>query len=151
MSGLTARFDLTGKRVYVAGHTGMVGSAIVRRLAGEGCEILTAKRSDLDLRRSEQVVRWISYAKPDAVFLAAGKVGGIHANSTYPADFIADNLAIALNVIRAAYEAGGAEAFVLGLVLYFSEISTAADNRRDAADGSARAHESMVAAVSFAA
>jgi hypothetical protein len=84
-------------------------------------------------------------------FPCAGKVGGIHANSTYPADFIADNLAIALNVIRAAYEAGGAEAFVLGLVLYFSEISTAADNRRDAADGSARAHESMVAAVSFAA
>jgi GDP-L-fucose synthase len=123
MSGLTARFDLTGKRVYVAGHTGMVGLAIVRRLAGEGCEILTAKRSDLDLRRSEQVVRWISYAKPDAVFLAAGKVGGIHANSTYPADFIADNLAIALNVIRGAYEAGVQKLLFLGSSCIFPRLA----------------------------
>jgi hypothetical protein len=106
MSPPSVRFELLNKKVYVAGHTGMVGSAIVRRLGVEGCEILTPKRPDLDLRRGEQVDRWMAKAKPDAVFLAAGKVGGIYANSTYPADFIADNLAIALNVIRSAYETG---------------------------------------------
>jgi GDP-L-fucose synthase len=97
-------FDLRRKRVFVAGHAGMVGSAIVRRLDGEGCEVLTARKSDVDLRRSEQVDHWMAQAKPDAVFLAAGKVGGIHANSTLPAEFIADNIAIALNVIRSAHE-----------------------------------------------
>jgi GDP-L-fucose synthase len=92
----------------------MVGSAIVRRLEAEDCAIVTAQRRDCDLRRSEQVYRWMAQAKPDAVFLAAGKVGGIHANSTYPADFIADNLAIALNVIRSAYEVGVQKLLFLG-------------------------------------
>jgi NAD(P)-dependent dehydrogenase (short-subunit alcohol dehydrogenase family) len=96
MSTSRILFDLRDKLIFVAGHTGMVGSAIVRRLKREGCEILTATRRDLDLTRSEQVDRWIGQAKADAVFLAAGKVGGIHANSTYPADFAADNMAIAL-------------------------------------------------------
>src|ERR1700730_17726631 len=107
MSQSRVPFELRDKRVYVAGHSGMVGSAIVRRLMKEGCEILTAKRADVDLRRGEQVEGWMVQAKPDAVFLAAGKVGGIYANNTYPANFIADNLAIALNVIRSAYETGG--------------------------------------------
>jgi GDP-L-fucose synthase len=97
----------------------MVGSAIVRRLGSEGCEVLTPKRLDLDLRQGEQVNRWMAEAKPDAVFLAAGKVGGIHANSTYPADFIADNLAIALNVIRSAYETGCASFYSLGHPAFF--------------------------------
>jgi GDP-L-fucose synthase len=92
----------------------MVGSAIIRRLGLEGCEILTAKRPDFDLRRCEQVDRWMAQAKPDAVFLAAGTVGGIHANRTYPADFIADNLAIALNVIRSAHESGVQKLLFLG-------------------------------------
>src|SRR2546425_8004804 len=82
MSGSPVQFELRHKRVFVAGHSGMVGSALIRRLALESCKIVTAKAK----------------ISPDAVFLAAGKVGGIHANSTYPADFIADNLAIALNV-----------------------------------------------------
>jgi GDP-L-fucose synthase len=101
----------------------MVGSAIVRRLGPEGCEILTPKRLELDLRRGEQVDRWMAEAKPDAVFLAAGKVGGIHANSTYPADFIADNLAIALNVIRSAYERGVRKLLFLGSSCIFPRLA----------------------------
>ena len=123
MSPANPRFELLRKRVYVAGHTGMVGSAIVRRLGLEGCEILTPRRPDLDLRRCEQVDRWLADAKPDAVFLAAGKVGGIHANSTYPADFIADNLAIALNVIRSAYEAGVQKLLFLGSSCIFPRLA----------------------------
>jgi GDP-L-fucose synthase len=107
-------FELQNKRVFVAGHRGMVGAALVRRLAREGCETLTAGRQDLDLTRSEDVARWIERAKPDAIFLAAGKVGGIHANSTFPADFIADNLAIAQNVIRSAYETNVKKLLFLG-------------------------------------
>jgi GDP-L-fucose synthase len=96
-------FDLTGKRIFVTGHTGMVGSAIMRRLQRENCDIIFAPRRELDLRNSEDVERFMAQVQPDAVFVAAGKVGGIRANSTYPADFIADNLAIALNTIRAAH------------------------------------------------
>jgi GDP-L-fucose synthase len=117
------QFKLLNRRVHVAGHTGMVGSAIVRRLGVEGCEILTPKRQELDLRHGEQVDRWMAEAKPDAVFLAAGKVGGIYANSTYPADFIADNLAIALNVIRSAYETGVQKLLFLGSSCIFPRLA----------------------------
>ncbi|MBY5568183.1 GDP-L-fucose synthase [Rhizobium leguminosarum] len=96
-------YSLAAKRVYVAGHRGMVGSAIVRRLASEGCEILTATRAEVDLRRQEQVEAWMSKHRPDAVFLAAARVGGILANATYPADFLYDNLILQANVIHAAY------------------------------------------------
>jgi GDP-L-fucose synthase len=123
MSVPNEQFVLHDKKVYVAGHTGMVGSAIVRRLAVEGCEILTGNRADFDLRRCEQVDRWMAEAKPDAIFLAAGKVGGIHANSAYPADFIADNLAIALNVIRSAYEAGVQKLLFLGSSRIFPRLA----------------------------
>jgi len=123
MSRPRVQFELAHKRVYVAGHTGMVGSAIVRRLGSESCEIVTPERRDLDLRRCEQVDRWMAEAKPDAVFLAAGKVGGIHANSTYPADFIADNLAIALNVIRGAYETSVQKLLFLGSSCIFPRLA----------------------------
>ena len=103
MSGSPVIFDLRGKRVFVAGHAGMVGSAIVRRLGRENCDIVFAARRDLDLRQSHEVDRYMAQARPDAVFVAAGRVGGISANSAFPADFIADNLAIALNIIRAAH------------------------------------------------
>jgi GDP-L-fucose synthase len=103
MSGAPVIFDLSGKRVFVAGHAGMVGSAIVRRLERENCDIIFVARRDLDLRQSDAVDRFMAQAKPDAVFVAAGKVGGIHANSTFPADFLTDNIAIALNTIRAAH------------------------------------------------
>jgi GDP-L-fucose synthase len=107
-------FDLRGKRVYVAGHKGLVGSAIVRRLSSEGCEIHTADRQRLDLTRQLDTERWLEELKPDAVFLAAGLVGGIYANNTYPADFIADNLAIALNVICGSFKSGVKKLMALG-------------------------------------
>src|SRR5674476_65191 len=107
-------FDIRGKRVYVAGHNGMAGSAIVRRLAGEGCEILTASRQTLDLTQQSDTERWLAQKKPDAVFLAAGLVGGIFANDSFPADFITDNLAIGLNVIRGSYQAGVKKLLALG-------------------------------------
>jgi GDP-L-fucose synthase len=95
-------FPLEGKRVWVAGHRGMVGAAIVRRLADEGCEVLTTDRATLDLRRQAETERWVAAARPDAIFLAAAVVGGIHANATYPGRFLYDNLAIATNVMEAA-------------------------------------------------
>ena len=97
-------FDLRGKRVYVAGHSGLAGSAIVRRLASEDCEVLTADRRELDLTQQDATEKWIKQARPDAIFLAAARVGGIYANDAFPADFLADNLAIGLNVVRAAVE-----------------------------------------------
>ena len=84
-------FDLTEKRVFVAGHTGMVGSAIVRRLASERCTVLVVGSQQVDLRRQIETERWLDEARPDAVVLAAGRVGGIHANSSFPAEFIVDN------------------------------------------------------------
>jgi GDP-L-fucose synthase len=95
-------FDLTGKKIYVAGHRGMVGSAILRRLANVRCEIITAGRDEVDLERQEQAERFLAATKPDVVIAAAAKVGGIHANSAYPAEFISQNLAIARNVVHAA-------------------------------------------------
>ncbi|MEM0928880.1 MAG: GDP-L-fucose synthase [Pseudomonadota bacterium] len=110
-----AAYDLTGKRVYVAGHRGMVGSALVRRLEREACrEVLTAPRNDLDLIEQAQVRRWLEDNRPDAVFIPAAKVGGIHANDTYPADFIYDNLMIASNLIKACYDVGVEKLLFLG-------------------------------------
>jgi GDP-L-fucose synthase len=107
-------FDLTGRRVAVCGHRGMVGSAIVRRLASERCDIVTADRTSVDLTREAPTAAWLARTKPDALFLAAARVGGIHANNAYPADFIADNLAIELNVIRGALESGVKKLLFLG-------------------------------------
>ena len=109
-----ALFDLTGKRVFVAGHRGMVGSAIVRRLDAEKCTILTIGSKELDLRRQTETEKWIEENRPDAIFLAAGRVGGIHANNSLPAEFIVDNLAIALTVIRAAHAANVQKLVYLG-------------------------------------
>jgi GDP-L-fucose synthase len=120
---LSVLFDLKGKRVFVAGHNGMAGSAIVLRLAGEGCEILTAERKTLDLTDQRATEAWLSRNKPDAVFLAAGLVGGIHANDTYPADFIADNLAIGLNVIRGSFKAGVKKLLVLGSSCIYPKLA----------------------------
>jgi GDP-L-fucose synthase len=107
-------FPLEGKRVWVAGHRGMVGSAIVRRLGREGCEILTVDRASLDLTEQQAVDRWIHNARPDAIFLAAARVGGIMANSTRPADFIYENLTISGNVVEAARRHAVAKLMVLG-------------------------------------
>jgi GDP-L-fucose synthase len=108
------RFDLEGKRVFVAGHRGMVGSALVRRLAGEPVEVLTAARQELDLARQAEVEAWMARQRPEIVVIAAAKVGGILANDTYPADFLDQNLLIQTNLIRASYETGVEKLLFLG-------------------------------------
>ncbi len=107
-------FPLEGKRVWVAGHNGMVGGAIVRRLGGEGCEVLIADRKAVDLTNQAQTHEWVMANRPDAVFLAAAKVGGILANNSYPADFLYKNLMIEANVIEASRLAGVAKLLFLG-------------------------------------
>src|SRR5262245_61518559 len=107
-------FPLAGKRVWVAGHRGMVGSAIVRRLRQIDCEILTADRRTLDLTRQKEVEDWVAAQKPDAAVIAAAEVGGIHANNSRPADFIYDNLAIEVSTIQAAKLAGVKKLLFLG-------------------------------------
>jgi GDP-L-fucose synthase len=96
-------YDLDGKRIWVAGHRGMVGSAVVRQLASENCSVLTATRSEVDLTRQAEVERFVRDARPDAIVLAAAKVGGILANDTYPADFLYENLLIETSVFGAAH------------------------------------------------
>lgn len=107
-------FPLAGKRVWVAGHRGMVGSAIVRRLAAEECEVITATRADVDLKSPDEVNAFVGDSQPDAIFMAAAKVGGILANDSYPADFLYENLMIAANVTDAAYRNGVAKMLFLG-------------------------------------
>lgn len=107
-------FDLTGKRIWVAGHSGMVGSATVRRMAAENCTVLTVDHSKLDLRDQAGVKSWMAENKPDIVILAAATVGGILANSTRPAEFIYDNLAIETNVINSARDIGVEKLLFLG-------------------------------------
>ena len=116
-------FSLQGRRVFVAGHRGMVGSAIVRRLAGEGCEILTVSRSQVDLRRQQPVEDWMQAERPDVVIVAAATVGGILANSSRPADFIYDNLAIEANLIHAAHELGVAKLLFLGSSCIYPKLA----------------------------
>ncbi len=107
-------FPLQGRRVFVAGHRGMVGSALVRRLAQEDCELLTVSRAQVDLRDQAMVDRWFDAHRPDAVLLAAARVGGIHENDTHPGDFLYDNLTIATNIIEAARRTGVAKLLFLG-------------------------------------
>ncbi len=107
-------FPLAGRRIWVAGHRGMVGSAIVRRLAREACRILTAGRAELDLTDQAATYAWMKDQRPDVVFLAAAKVGGILANDSFPADFLRDNLEIEMNVIEGARRAGVAKLVFLG-------------------------------------
>lgn len=107
-------FPLEGKKVMVAGYKGMAGSSIIRRLEREDCEVLKADRENLDMGRQTEVEDWLASARPDALFLAAAKVGGIHANNTRPAEFLYDNLVIETNIIHAAYRAGVKKLLFLG-------------------------------------
>lgn len=108
-------YHLAGKRIWVAGAKGMVGGALVRRLAAENvAEVLTPSSTELDLRDQAKTLAWIDTHKPDAVFVAAARVGGIHANSTYPAQFLYDNLMIAANVIHGAHLSGIEKLLYLG-------------------------------------
>jgi GDP-L-fucose synthase len=116
-------FDLAGKKVYVAGHRGMVGAALVRRLARASCEIITAPRSEVDLERQEQVERFLAVTKPDVVIVAAAKVGGIHANNAFPAEFISDNLAIARNTIHGSWRARVKKLLFLGSSCIYPKLA----------------------------
>ena len=107
-------FPLAKRRVFVAGHRGMVGSALTRRLARSGCDVLTAGRGEVDLRRQEATEAWLGARRPDAVFIAAATVGGILANDTRPGEFLYDNLMIAGNLIEASRRAGVKKLLFLG-------------------------------------
>jgi GDP-L-fucose synthase len=110
----TIDFELTGKKVFVCGHNGMVGSAIMRRLENENCTVVTVGRSELDLGDDRAVKDWLDATKPDAVILAAAKVGGILANDTMPVAFLLDNLRIQNAVINGAFEQGVSKLLFLG-------------------------------------
>lgn len=107
-------YELSGKRIWVAGHRGMVGGAVARRLAREKCEVLTAGRDVVDLIDQAAVRAWMAMARPDAIVIAAARVGGIHANDTRPVDFLYDNLMIEANIMQAAHEAGVERLLFLG-------------------------------------
>src|SRR6185503_13647755 len=110
----TPLFSLRGKKVWVAGHKGMVGSAVAERLDSEECEVLIVPRPELDLRNQQAVERWMTKLRPDVVVLAAAKVGGIMANNSYPVDFLYDNLMIETNIINSAWKAGVSKLLFLG-------------------------------------
>jgi GDP-L-fucose synthase len=107
-------YDLTGKRVWVAGHRGMVGSAVARRLEAENCVILFAPRDTVDLEERSDVERFLAEHRPHAVVMAAAKVGGILANDRNPVEFLQRNLTMELNVIKSAHEAGVEKLLFLG-------------------------------------
>jgi GDP-L-fucose synthase len=112
--GTAMPFSLAGQRVFVAGHRGMVGSALVRRLADANCEIITVEHRDVDLRRQTETENWLAQARPNAVFVAAATVGGILANDTRPGEFLYDNLMIAANVIEGSRRVGVKKLLFLG-------------------------------------
>ncbi|NBB23614.1 NAD-dependent epimerase/dehydratase family protein [Porphyrobacter sp. SLTP] len=116
-------YNLAGKRVFVAGHRGMAGAAIMRRLAAEQCEVLTAGRDELDLMDQAATRAWFERHRPQAVFLAAARVGGILANDTFPADFLYDNLMIAANVIEAAKRSGTEKLMFLGSSCIYPKLA----------------------------
>ncbi len=123
MSASLSKYDLRNKRVWVAGHRGMVGSAIVRRLKGEQCEIITVRRDAVDLTRQDDVNAWLNEQKPDAIFVAAATVGGIQANNTRPAEFLYDNLVIETNIIHAAKFAGVEKLLFLGSACIYPRLA----------------------------
>ncbi len=116
-------FELKGKTVFVAGHRGMVGAALVRRLAQEDVELLTARRREVDLRNQAAVNGWFADHRPQAVFLAAAKVGGIAANNTLRGEFLYDNLIIAANVIHAAHVNGTEKLMFLGSSCIYPKLA----------------------------
>lgn len=117
-------FELKEKKIWVAGHRGMVGSALVRRLQKEGCDILTTTRDQLDLSDQGATYSWIEDNKPDAIFLAAAKVGGIYANDSYPAEFLYENLAIQTNIIHGAYLANVEKLVFLGSSCIYPKMAS---------------------------
>jgi GDP-L-fucose synthase len=119
----TTDFELANKTIWVAGHLGMVGSALVRRLKRERCTVLTATRQELDLTNQAAVSAWMAKHKPDGVFLAAAKVGGIVANNVLRAEFIYQNLAISANVIHAAHSHGVQKLMYFGSTCVYPRLA----------------------------
>jgi GDP-L-fucose synthase len=117
-------FELKGKTVFVAGHRGMVGGALLRRLASEDVKLLTVGRSEVDLRDQAAVNTWFAARRPQAVFLAAAKVGGIVANNTLRGEFLYDNLVIATNVIHAAHISGAEKLMFLGSSCIYPKLAS---------------------------
>lgn len=120
---VTEKYSLENKRIWIAGHQGMVGSSVLRRLQTENCECLTATRQQLDLCKQEQVEKWLKDNKPDVVIICAAKVGGILANSTYPADFLYQNLMIECNIIHSAFKTGIEKLLFLGSSCIYPRIT----------------------------
>jgi GDP-L-fucose synthase len=116
-------YDLSGKRIWVAGHRGMVGGAVARRLAREDCEVITAGRDVVDLVDQAAVKAWMTKTKPDAIVLAAARVGGIKANSDFPVDFLYDNLMIEANIVQAAHAAGVERLLFLGSSCIYPKLA----------------------------
>jgi GDP-L-fucose synthase len=116
-------FDLAGRRIFVAGHRGMVGAALVRRLGSERCNVLTADRHTLDLTRQAETEDWLRDSRPDVVTIAAARVGGIAYNNAYPVEFLADNLAIELNLIRGAFAIGVGKLLFLGSSCIYPKLA----------------------------
>ena len=116
-------YDLVGKRIWVAGHRGMVGGAVARRLATEGCEVIEAGREVVDLVDQAQVRAWMAANRPDAIVLAAAKVGGIKANNDFPVDFLYQNLMIEANILQAAHEADVARVLFLGSSCIYPKLA----------------------------
>ena len=123
MAEAEVTYPLAGKRIFVSGHRGMVGSALVRRLASENCKVLTATRDELDLLRQAAVETWMERARPDVVVIAAATVGGIFANDTRPAEFIYDNLVIETNLINAAHTARVEKLLFLGSSCIYPKLA----------------------------
>jgi len=119
----SAPFELKGRSVYVAGHRGMVGSAIARRLAREDVKLVTVDRREVDLCNQAAVFDWFAKVRPQVVFLAAAKVGGIVANNTLRAEFIYENIAIAANVIQAAHQSGAEKLMFLGSSCIYPKLA----------------------------
>ncbi len=119
----TEQFTIQGKRVWVAGHRGMVGSALVRRLAVEDCTIITASRDACDLTRQDQVETWLKKERPDVALIAAAKVGGILANDQNPATFLYDNLMIEANAIHACFQTGVEKLLFLGSSCIYPKLA----------------------------
>ena len=140
-AGTKRLFDLTGKRVFIAGHNGMVGSAIVRQLARGGCDVLTVGRDQVDLRRQDKTETVFADLRPHVAIIAAAKVGGIYANDAFPAEFIYDNLAIATNIIHSAFLAKVEKLLFLGLILHLPSTSATTDEGGRPSHRPTRAHQ----------
>ncbi|MDP7342015.1 MAG: GDP-L-fucose synthase [Alphaproteobacteria bacterium] len=123
MNDAATAYSLNGKRVWVAGHGGLVGSALVKRLAAENCELITVARGEVDLRRQKEVEDWLAETRPEAIFLAAATVGGIHANDSRPAEFLYDNMMIEANIVDAGWRVGVEKLLFLGSTCIYPKFA----------------------------